>query len=102
MYSVRPSFVLGFHGCDERVAEEVFADKTSLRESTNSYDWLGHGVYFWENSPERALDFAQQIKKAPKLFQEKITKPAVIGAIIDLGHCLDLSEAKNIALIQQG
>ncbi len=102
MYSGRPSFVLGFHGCDQSVAERVFADKTNLRKSTNSYDWLGHGVYFWENSPERALDFAKQIKNSPKSFQEKIKSPAVIGAILDLGHCLDTSEAKNIKLIQQG
>lgn len=100
MYSVRPSFVLGFHGCDKSVADAVFAGKKSLRDSTNSYDWLGNGVYFWENSPERALDFARQIKNLSKLFKKKIKNPAVIGAVIDLGHCLDLSEAKNLKLIK--
>jgi hypothetical protein len=28
--------------------------------STNEWDWLGHGIYFWEHSPERALRWAQE------------------------------------------
>lgn len=100
MYSIYPSFVLGFHGCDKSVAEDIFSGKTSLRSSTNPYDWLGHGVYFWENNPKRALDFARQIKKYPELFNEKIKTPAVVGAIIDLGHSLDLSDAKDLSSIK--
>jgi len=57
MYETLPSFVLGFHGCDRRVAERVFAGKSTLKSSENDYDWLGHGVYFWENNPQRAMDF---------------------------------------------
>ena len=58
-------------------------------------------MYFWENNEQRALDFARQIKNAPTLFKEKIKHPAVVGAVIDLGHCLDLADAKNLALIKQ-
>ncbi len=32
----------------------------SLRPSENDYDWLGHGVYFWENNEQRALQFAEE------------------------------------------
>ena len=46
MYSVLPSFVLGFHGCDRSVGEDVLADKSRLLPSENSYDWLGSGIYF--------------------------------------------------------
>jgi hypothetical protein len=56
MYSTRSGLILGFHGCDESVAKEVVAKGKILRESHNNYDWLGHGVYFWENSSERALE----------------------------------------------
>ena len=63
MYSNFPQIVLGFHGCDEEVAEAVINDQKSLLKSENSYDWLGHGVYFWENNPRRALEFAEEMKK---------------------------------------
>lgn len=55
MYRILPHFVLGYHGCDETVAQAVIAGHARLRPSENSYDWLGHGMYFWENNPARAM-----------------------------------------------
>ena len=51
LYSILPSFALGFHGCDESVADAVLAGNQQLFPSRNKYDWLGEGIYFWENSP---------------------------------------------------
>ncbi len=86
MYSSKPSYVFGFHGLDIAVGREVLNGKTELRHSKNSYDWLGHGVYFWENSFERAKQYAVEDSKRPK---SKIKSPFVLGAIIDLENCLD-------------
>ena len=47
--------VLGYHGCDREVAEQVLSGQSDLRLSENSYDWLGSGIYFWVDSPQRAL-----------------------------------------------
>jgi len=94
------AFVLGFHGCDESVGEKILAGEDHLTASDNKYDWLGEGIYFWENSPSRALHWANFIKDNPKLFKGKITKPFVIGAIIDLGLCLDLTEANSLAFVK--
>lgn len=99
MYWAQPSFVLGFHGCDSHVAESVFAGNLFLKPSHNSYDWLGHGVYFWENDPERAMHFAQT-NTARR--QAVIKAPAVIGAVIDLGHCFNLMEASTLQLLKDG
>jgi hypothetical protein len=68
----------------------------AFRSSNNDYDWLGPGVYFWESNPERALDFARemQIRKAAP-----IKEPCVVGAVIDLGLCLDLSTKESIDLV---
>jgi len=44
------------------------------------YDWLGSGIYFWENSQRRAEAWA--IERHPK-------SPTVIGAVIQLGSCFD-------------
>jgi hypothetical protein len=87
LYSSLSSHVLGFHGCDEDVGLSVLNKRDNLKHSKNSYDWLGHGVYFWENSPERAKQYAEI---ASKRSSSKIKKPFVIGSIIELGNCLDL------------
>ena len=79
--------VFAFHGCDSRVVEAVLAGKAKLHASENNYDWLGHGIYFWEHGPARALEWAVQQSKRKG---SKIKKPSVIGAIISLGHCFDL------------
>jgi len=99
VYSSLPSFVLAFHGCDEHIAEEVLRGNVCLRPSENSYDWLGHGVYFWENDPDRALLFARQTQKRNP---DKIQAPAVVGAVVDLGHCLNLVEANSLGIVKAG
>lgn len=102
MYELLPSFVLGFHGCDESVAEEVFAGRTALRASVNEYDWLGHGVYFWENNPQRALDYARELQQRPERSKGKVGTPTFVGAVIDLGRCLNLLDAQHLALVKDG
>ena len=86
------AFVLGYHGCDADVAERLLAGEP-FRPSENDYDWLGSGVYFWEKNPERGLDFAKELKA---LGRGSVETPAVVGAIIDLGLCLDLSTKASI------
>lgn len=92
--------MLGFHGCDEAVAEIVFAGRTPLRASQNDYDWLGHGVYFWESNPQRALDYARELQNRPERSRGHIGAPAVVGAIINLGHCLNLLDARYLKLVK--
>ncbi len=101
MYSVLPSFIIGFHGCDKSVAEEIFAGKTTLRPSANDYDWLGNGIYFWENNHHRAMEYAELIEANPERCKEKIKTPAVVGAIIDLGHCLNLLDTRFLQHIKK-
>lgn len=95
------AFVLGFHGCDESVGEKILAGKEHLKTSVNEYDWLGEGIYLWENSPRRALDWAEFVHANPKFFKTKITKPFVLGAIVDLGLCLDLTEAGSLMVVRE-
>lgn len=81
--------VIGYHGCDAAVAERLLSGEAFLA-SENAYDWLGHGTYFWEWGYDRARRFAtEQVGKG------KITNPAVVGAIIQLGNCFDLLDTKN-------
>lgn len=85
---------LGFHGCDRKVGEQILCgSQKHLKLSTNPYDWLGSGAYYWENDADRALKWARMVKKNPQHFRQKIEEPFVLGAIIDLGLCLDLTHA---------
>lgn len=78
-YLNQPQLVIGFHGREKRVRDEIlFSDSKHLDKSNNKWDWLGDGIYFWLNDPERALEWAKQMNKE---------EPSAIGAIINLGDC---------------
>ena len=88
--------IIGYHGCDKAVAERVLAGKAWLQSSTNPYDWLGEGVYFWEHGPQRAYEWAIQQRR---LDGANISTPSVLAAKINLGVCLDLLDTANTRLL---
>ncbi|WP_439580872.1 hypothetical protein [Dyadobacter bucti] len=81
--------VYGFHGCKISTKNKILSGTTTFNASTNAYDWLGFGVYFWENDLQRAFDWAAELHGR---------EAAVIGAKINLGNCFDISNsyAKDI------
>lgn len=81
------SFVLGYHGCERKIGERILSGE-AFEPSRNEYDWLGTGVYFWEANPLRGLEWAEEQALRSS---SKLKDPFVVGAVIDLGHCLDLS-----------
>jgi hypothetical protein len=96
MYKLYPSLVLGFHACDESVGERVLSGAAPLRPSENEYDWLGHGIYFWENSPNRATQWGELQQR-----RAKVAKPCVVGAVIALGRCFDLLESESLEILRK-
>jgi len=78
--------VLGYHGCDAELGEAVLAGKRQLKPSSNDYDWLGRGIYFWVDSPERAWNWASHHRSGA------IHSPFVLGALIYPGLCLNLTD----------
>jgi len=53
------SFVLGYHGCDQGIADRAVRGEIDISQSDRDFDWLGPGAYFWESDPKRALEWAQ-------------------------------------------
>lgn len=86
--------MLGYHGCDAEIAEQVVSGQMQLLHSDRNYDWLGPGAYFWESDPVRAMEFAKW-----KLSRGEIRNPTVIGAVIDLRECLDLTNREEIDVL---
>lgn len=81
--------VIGHHGCDAGLAKQLVLGQTRLRRSENDWDWLGNGVYFWENNYERAMIWAADEATRPG---SAVSEPAVVGAVISLGFSLNLTE----------
>jgi hypothetical protein len=55
--------VIGYHGCTEAYGRDLLLSikpRQEWRPSTNDWDWLGHGIYFWEHSPQRAMRWAHE------------------------------------------
>ncbi len=46
LYNHSHKLVLGFHGCDESVAQKLLSATPTFKLSKNYYDWLGNGMYF--------------------------------------------------------
>ena len=60
--------------------------------SQNQYDWLGHGIYFWEHGPQRAREWSLASGR----------DGGVVGAHIQLGRCLDLTDTRYTELLADG
>lgn len=96
MHRLAFSFVLGYHGCNRGVGEALLAGKP-FRESQNDYDWLGPGIYFWEANPKRAMAFAKETRDRKG---SRIREPFVVGAVLDLRNCLDLTTLAGVEQVR--
>lgn len=67
---------IGFHGTDKSGSEGILRE--GFKISRNKYDWLGEGVYFFQDAPVRARKWVEQRDD-----------PAVIGVVINLDGCMD-------------
>lgn len=93
---VSKSLVLGFHGCDHSTATRIVTAGSNFLTRQKNYHWLGQGIYFWEDSPSRAWRWASDAHK-----RGDIEKPAVIGAVIDLGRCLNLVDPSALRMVKE-
>jgi len=95
MYHSRPGLLIGFHGCEASTQAALLTNPSKIEKSEKPYDWLGHGMYFWENNADRALQWAKDKKK-----RGEINSPAVIGAVLDLGYCCDFTDSRFISMLK--
>ncbi|KQS36826.1 hypothetical protein [Pedobacter sp. Leaf194] len=94
MYDIRPNLVIGFHGCDKSIADKLITNQAVIEKSEKPYDWLGHGMYFWENNLERARQWAEDKQR-----RGEIKEAGVVGAVLQLGNCLDFLDSKYLNLL---
>ena len=83
--------VRGFHGTLRDRASQI-VKLQRIEPSGNPYDWLGHGAYFWEESYERARQWAE------RKYAEEAT---VISAEVRLGSCINLFDASWASVLNR-
>ena len=96
--------VVGYHGTGLSTALRIVTRVEGFRWSRRDFDWLGHGVYFWEYAPQQAKDWAElrrrhfQKKKSPTAEDaRRANEPvAVVASMIRLGCCFDLLDPENV------
>lgn len=93
MYAKLPNLILGFHGCRMDTYDNILHKHQKLKKSDNTYDWLGNGIYFWENSYQRAYEWAVSRYRDDGV---------VLGAVMDLGYCLNLTDYNSTDILKQG
>ena len=75
----KPIEILGYHGTSQERGAAILS--TGFRASDNDYDWLGTGIYFFQDAPLRAKQWATH---------QHPQDPAVICSRIRLDNCIDL------------
>jgi hypothetical protein len=96
LHRLSTSFILGYHGCSRKVGERLLRGE-ALKPSNNEYDWLGPGIYFWEANPRRGLEFARESSRRKASVEDDAF---VVGAIIELGLCCDLTTSMGIEWVR--
>ena len=82
---------IGYHGTSVGAARRILS--SGFRSSRNTYDWLGDGIYFFQDAPLRAAEWARARFGADA---------AVVGAEIDLDGCIDLLDIEWENVIVSG
>lgn len=95
-----PRTVRAFHGTTLTAARSITSGHAPWRPSANAHDWLGHGIYFFEESLSLAVDWALGVTRQIASLGQ-IDSPAVIAADIDLTDCVDLCSGKWNANLSQ-
>ena len=101
MPSISSGYIIGYHSCDKELGLRLINGTDELKPSNNTWDWLGEGIYFWEDDPARALQYATENAAGKQKNQKPATTPFVVGAVIDLGKCLNLVEIESLEILKE-
>jgi hypothetical protein len=77
---------IGFHGTSKASADMILLDKRFL-PSNREDEWLGRGIYFFEDDPDQAIDWCVRARK----YKER----AILKTIIEAQEVLDLTRKRE-------
>ncbi len=79
----------GFHGTSVVAARAIL--DSGFVASANEYDWLGDGIYFFQDAPGRALEWASELHD----------EPCVVACEISLDNCMDLLDINWFSFLNE-
>lgn len=85
-----PPPATAYHGTNALAAERIQSE--GFKQSRNKFDWLGAGIYFFQDSERRAMDWARKVHSSD---------PVVIRAEIDLDGCMDLLDPTWFSILPE-
>jgi hypothetical protein len=83
------AIVYGYHGTSLDSANSILM--SGFEASRNDYDWLGTGIYFFQDAPQRAWEWAAS----------RHSNLAVIGALIEINGFIDLLDIGWFEILQE-
>ncbi|HEY4324466.1 MAG TPA: hypothetical protein VGN20_10785 [Mucilaginibacter sp.] len=101
MSDFRSGYIIAYHGCDREVGLRLINGADELKPSTNKWDWLGEGIYFWEEDPARAIHYSEKNALGKQKNKVRAKTPFVVGAIIEPGNCLNLVEVESVNILTE-
>jgi hypothetical protein len=83
--------VWGYHGTTKEAAKSICQKNFLLSEK--NYLWLGSGLYFFQDAPNLAWAWADELVSRIRGKSAVVCEPAVICAQIVLEDCMDLLDS---------
>jgi hypothetical protein len=84
----------GYHATTPECAAEILSRGFKL--SDHSYEWLGKGIYFFQDTKDYARYWARNERK-----EGLLAEPAIIGAEINYERFLDLVEHQHLLKLKK-
>ena len=88
--------MVGYHGTTATRARNILAN--GFKPSREAWDWLGEGIYFFEENRDRARMWNPISEH--KRRRGRPAKRVMLGALIDLGASLDLTEPFTTSVLK--
>lgn len=78
------NIIRGYHGTTLESANQILAQ--GFEQSESPWDWLGRGIYFWQDAPWRAYRWGLEWSRR----RGRQGQIVVVQANIEMVNCLDL------------
>ena len=93
-FTIRPIRVTGYHGTTRPRSANILEEGFTI--SQKPWEWLGHGVYFWQDAPYRAHAWARDWTRQRGIEGE----PVVVAAELQLESYLDFLDVANTDILR--
>jgi hypothetical protein len=93
--------IIAHHGTHSCVGAKIEVDGFVIPTTSRNSLWLGKGVYFFQEAPNRAAKWAKEAALRYSNRFGRHSEPMVYESEIDLTDCLDIFDISNFDLLKK-